>query len=326
MDPNVGCSLKRGVLMKNRRAFFAGLAINVLLLRQAESFGFPSSDPNINARPSLGFSLYGMKSLSLTEAIRACSEIGYTHVEFALNEGYPTYPPVFTDTAQQVAADQLSRSKLQLPCLMVHMSLTANDKEHDTNLQTIRSAGKIANALCPNRPPILETVLGGTPAAWEEQKQGMAEQLADWAETAQAAQTEIAIKAHVRSAVCTPDRLLWLLDTVNSPSIHVAYDYSHFQLQGIRLRDSLAALIDKTKFIHVKDTRGNSDKFEFLLPGEGKTDYFEYFSILREHNYVGPVCVEASSQVFNRTDYEPIAAARSSFASLEPAMRMTYSS
>jgi inosose dehydratase len=266
-----------------------------------------------------------MKSLSLTEALQACAEIGYQHVEFALNEGYPTHPATFIGEARQAAVIQLNKLGLQLPCLMVHLSLTADAKTHAIHLETIRTAGRLAQELNPNNPPILETVLGGNPATWEEQKRGMAEQLHEWAAVAQNAQASIAIKAHVRSAASTPERLLWLLESVRSPVIHAAFDYSHFELQGIGLRESLAALLPKTKFIHVKDTVGNADKFEFLLPGKGRTDYVHYFSLLKENGYTGPVCVEVSGQVFNKPDYQPIAAAKSSFATLQAAMSKTYS-
>jgi hypothetical protein len=49
---------------------------------------------------SLGFSLYGMKRLSLNKALEACAKIGYTHVEFALNDGYSTAPTAFTAEAR----------------------------------------------------------------------------------------------------------------------------------------------------------------------------------------------------------------------------------
>jgi inosose dehydratase len=149
----------------------------------------------------------------------------------------------------------------------------------------------------------------------------MADRLRDWAAAAEQARTTIAIKAHIGSAVNSPERLLWLLDAVKSPAIQIAYDYSHFQLQGIGLAESLQLLLPRTKFIHVKDSVGDATKFQFVLPGEGKTDYVEYFSMLRMHGYSGPVCVEVSSQVFNKPGYDPIAAAKKCFATLSTAAK-----
>jgi inosose dehydratase len=270
--------------------------------------------------PSLGFSLYGMKTLPLAEALKVCAETGYTHVEFALNPGYLTEPAAFSAEARRAAVASLREWKLSLPCLMTNMSLTADETAHAKALELIEAAAEIARELVPDRPPIIETVLGGKPATWEEQKAGMAEKLNGWADAAEMSGTTIAIKAHVGSAVNSPERLLWLLEKVKSPTIQVTYDYSHFELQGIDMAESMELLLPRTRFIHVKDSTGDAAKFQFLLPGEGRTDYVKYFSLLRQHNYTGPICVEVSGQIFNKPGYDPTAAARKSYLALAKAM------
>jgi inosose dehydratase len=269
---------------------------------------------------SLGFSLYGMKTLPLEVALKTCAEIGYSHVELALNAGYPSEPKVFTTEARQATSTQLKTLKLDLPCLMLNISLTADDKAHAAALQSIADAAQLARDLNPTNPAIIETVLGGKPATWEQQKAGMAARLQDWAAAAEKAKTEITIKAHVGSAVNSPERLLWLLEQVKSPAIQVAYDYSHFELQGIDMEESMKLLLPRTKFIHVKDSVGEVGKFQFLLPGEGRTDYVKYFTALKQHGYTGPVCVEVSGQIFNKPGYEPIAAAKKCYAALSSAL------
>lgn len=261
-----------------------------------------------------------MKTLTLSDALKTCAEIGYANVEFALNAGYPTEPKVFTAESRKEAAQQLSALKLDLPCLMVDLSLTADDKAHAQALQTISDAAQVARDLNADHPPIIETVLGGKPATWEQQKTGMAERLKSWAETAEKEKTTITIKAHVGSAVNSPERLLWLLQQVKSPAIQVAYDYSHFELQGIDMEESMTLLLPRTKFIHVKDSTGEPAKFQFLLPGEGRTDYVKYFTVLKQHGYQGPVVVEVSGQIFNKPGYEPVAAAKKCYAALSGAL------
>jgi inosose dehydratase len=261
-----------------------------------------------------------MKSLSLDVAMKTCAKIGYSHVEFALNAGYPTEPAVFSSDSRVKAAARLKELQLSLPCMMLHMSLTADDKAHASALNLIQSASELARDLVPEQPPILETVLGGSPTKWEEQKTGMAAMLHDWASIAEKTKSVIAIKAHVSSAVNSPDRLLWLLDKVKSPSIQIAYDYSHFELQGIDMEESMKLLLPRTRFIHVKDSVGEANKFQFVLPGAGRTDYVKYFELLRLHSYAGPVCVEVSGQVFNKPNYDPITAAKESYLVLSEAM------
>jgi len=269
---------------------------------------------------SLGFSLYGMKTLPLDVALKTCAEIGYSHVELALNAGYPSEPQVFTAEARQATSAQLRTLMLDLPCLMLNISLTADNKAHAAAMQSIADAAQLARDLNPANPAIIETVLGGKPATWEQQKAGMAARLQDWAAAAEKAKTVITIKAHVGSAVNSPERLLWLLEQVKSPAIQVAYDYSHFELQGIDMEESMKLLLPRTKFIHVKDSVGAPGKFQFLLPGEGRTDYVKYFTALKLHGYTGPVCVEVSGQIFNKPGYEPIAAAKKCYAALSGAL------
>lgn len=268
----------------------------------------------------LGFSLYGMKSLPLAEAMDICAKIGYSHVEFALLEGFPTALDVFNSDDRKAAVERLQALKLRLPCLMLNISLMADKTAHAAALESIGRAGALARLLVPDNPPILETVLGGKPDEWDMVRERMAARLSDWAEAATNAKTTIAIKAHVMSAVNSPDRLLWLLDQVKSPAIKVAYDYSHFELQRISMEESMQALLPHTKFIHVKDTVGEPAKFQFLLPGDGRTDYVKYFSLLKSHKYAGPVCVEVSGQIWKTPDYDPVAAARKCFVALSAAL------
>jgi sugar phosphate isomerase/epimerase len=270
--------------------------------------------------PSLGFSLYGMKTLALDAALQTCAEIGYSHVELTLNAGYPTEPKLFNGEARKATASRLEALKLGLPCLMTGISLTANESAHATALAHIAEAGQMAYDLVPASPPLLETVLGGKPDRWEAQKAGMLERLHEWAAAAEKAKIQIALKAHVSSAVNSPERLLWLMDQVKSPAIVAAYDYSHFEVQGLDMEESMAALLPRTRFIHVKDSEGAVGKFQFLLPGQGRTDYRKYFALLRKFGYTGPVCVEVSGHVFNKPGYDPVAAAKTSFAALSEAL------
>jgi sugar phosphate isomerase/epimerase len=265
----------------------------------------------------LGFSLYGMKSLPLDEALRVCAEIGYDNVELCLLEGYPSEPKLLGPEDRTRLRESLVSRKLRVSGLMENFSLLADDARHAQQLERIKVAAQLAHDLAPDSPPPLETVLGGKPAEWEMVKDKMAAQLRDWAETAAAAKIVIAIKAHIMSAVQDPERLLWLLRAVSSPAIRLAYDYSHFQLQGLSLAKTLAALIPETGFIHVKDARMSADsKVEFLLPGEGSTNYDTYFKQLHALGYRGDVVVEVSGMLFKQPGYDAQVAAEKSFKAL----------
>lgn len=272
-------------------------------------------------RVGLGFSLYGMKSLPVAEALRACAEIGFHDVEFALNPGYATEPQAFSPAQRKEVRAQLATLGLRLPALMDNIHLTADDTTHAKNLERIKSAAQLAHDLAPDAPPLLETVMGGKPAEWEKVRAQMAERLADWARAAAVGKITLCIKPHVMAAAHLPEHGLWLLEQVKNPAVKLAYDFSHYQLRGLDLGKTLDALLPHTAFIHVKDALGDAAKVQFALPGEGTIDYADYFRRLKVANWSGSICVEVSSQIFNKPGYDPVVAAKKCHAALSPAFR-----
>ena len=281
---------------------------------------WPFSSSAAHTGISLGFSLYGMKTLPVEEALRACAEIGYRNVELALNPGFPTEPKLLSADARKSIRSRLDSLRLDLSSLMLNISLTADDAAHAKNLDALKAAAQLAHDVAPGRLPVIETVLGGKPPEWDDIKERMAGRLHSWAEVAAAGRMVLAIKAHVGSAVNTPERLLWLIEKAHSPAVKATYDYSHFQLAGLPLADSLKALLPQTRFIHLKDAAGDAKKFHFLLSGEGNTDYAAYFKLLKQLGYNGPAVVEVSGQIFNKPGYDPIAAAKKCFGVLSDAL------
>ena len=275
--------------------------------------------PAASRRVGLGFSLYGMKTLPVADALRVCAETGFHDVEFALNAGYPTELKVFSPALRKELRAQLAARGLRLAALMDNLSLTVEAPAHAANLERIKAAAEIAHDLAPAAPPVLETVMGGKPAEWDKVKAQMAERLADWGRAAAAGKITLCVKPHVGSAAHLPEHALWLLEQVKNPAVKLAYDFSHYQLRGVDLGKSLDALLPHTAFIHVKDSLGELGKFQFVLPGEGKIDYADYFRRLKAANWSGSVCVEVSGQVFSKPGYDPVAAAKKSFTALAPA-------
>jgi inosose dehydratase len=268
-----------------------------------------------------GFSLYGMRSVPVGDAVRACAEIGYDGIELALLPGWPTEPGRLTAADRRELGKRLGDSGLALLGLMDNLNEPAEDTAHRANLDRLRAAAELGHSLSPQAPPVIETILGGKPAQWEQVRDRQAERLKAWAETAAAVRTVIAVKPHVANALHMPDAALWLIKQVNSPWLRLAFDYSHFVLRGLPLDRTVAALVPESVFIHVKDAKGTAGKFQFLLPGEGGIDYPAYFKQVQSLGYRGPVVVEVSSQISNRADYEPIAVARRCFAKLAPVLK-----
>lgn len=308
------------------RRQFIGQTSLALFAAALPLFGHAASAPvatagatAFRARRPLGMSLYGMKTLPVPEALSQCARIGYRNVELCIDPGFPAAPARMDAAARRALRAQAGSLGLGFSGMMLNLNLAAAEN-HAANLEAIKAAAELAHDLAPGAPPPIETVFRGKPAQWEALKEGMVARLIDWADAAKAGAIRFVVKAHVSMVVNTPERLLWLLGRVNRPEIRVAYDYSHFELQGIPMEESWAALRPYTEFVHVKDTAGDAKKFRMLLPGEGRTDYVALFRLLQASGYSGPVVVEVSTQIFSRPGYDPVQAAESSYAALSRAL------
>src|SRR5258707_153196 len=77
----------------------------------------------------LGYTLYGMKSLTLDDALKTCAEIGYNGVELCLLDGYPTTPAQFGAAERVKLRDTLAALKLRVSGLMENFSVLADDAQ-----------------------------------------------------------------------------------------------------------------------------------------------------------------------------------------------------
>jgi sugar phosphate isomerase/epimerase len=207
---------------------------------------------------------------------------------------------------------------LNASAILLKLGLIGSEKLHQQNLELIRFAADVGENLGQTKRPILESTVGGRPQDYGRYWSTMVRRLNEWDRLAIELDVTIAIKAHVSTALTTPDQLLALLREAGSSRIAVAFDQSHYQLVGLDLDESFPPLSARTQFIHIKDAIGDASDFRFLPPGEGPTNYDRFFSLLLEQNYHGPIVVEISRHVFSRPDYQPITVARRCFRKLAP--------
>lgn len=274
-----------------------------------------------NARISFAFSLYGMKSLPLAQALKVCADIGYSGVELACMKDWPCDAAVLAPADRRKLRRQLDECALELPGLMENLGLAVSEPQHAANLERLKLIGELAHDLAaPGEPtPVVETVLGGKPDQWDSVKGKMVDALGDWERIARQTETVIAVKAHVSGALHRPDDAVWLVRQIGSRWIKLVYDYSHFERQGLALKATLTQMLPETVFVHIKDNVTVAGKTEFALPGDGGVDYREYLQLLRDGGYGGAVCVEVSSQVSSKPGYNPIIAAEQCYLKLHPA-------
>jgi sugar phosphate isomerase/epimerase len=308
----------------NRRQFLQ-VAPAATLGAQGCLEGAASVSPVSKTVIGLGFSLYGMQGLTTVDALRTCAQIGYDGVEFMV------YPGSRGDPNLLSAPDRLELQKLfhdlgvGLVAMGEDLTLVVDDTAHRQNLERIKRAGDLFQDLHPfwkrrpsrrSRMPTLVVTLGGKSQDWPEVKNKMAQRLHEWGGAAASAGILLAVKAHVGSALHTPEDAQWLRRQADHPWVKLAFDYSHFFVQGFDMKESMRIMLPDTIYIHAKDAAGEPAKVQFLLPGEGKIDYIEYMRRLQASGYRGSVVVEVSAQIQHRPGYDPIAAARKSYAVL----------
>ena len=289
----------------NRREFLA-----------TTSLGLAASSQAADAEPiALGFSLYGMKTLSLADGVKACSQIGYDSVELAVMPGWPGEPKLLSADDRKDLRTRLKDARLSLPAIMENCPLDGKDEY----LDRLKAAAELGHALSPKEPPVIETILGGKPDQWEVVRNAFADRLGKWAKLAEREKITIGLKAHRFGTTNRPEHVRWLLDQVKSDRLQAVYDWSHFEQRDMKLADTLKELLPVTRFVHVKDTVMEKGQAKFVLPGEGSTDYIALLKGLKDAGYSGSVCVEVSGMVFGKKDYDPVAAAKKCYAALAPA-------
>jgi PfpI family intracellular protease len=280
----------------------------------------------LRARPpapegmSLGFGLYGMPSIPPETAIPTLAEIGFDSVQLCLIPGWDCEPGRLGAERRRDIRKSLDESGLALPSLMEHVPLGGDAGVQRDALERLRRAAELAHGLAPERPPLIETVMGGS--RWEDERAGFRDHLGRWAALAESVRTVIAVKPHRGHACSRPEDALWLVDQVGSPWIKLVYDYSHFDHRDILPGDSLAAMLPHTAQIAVKDADLRDGAVSFTLPGT--TGRIDHAALLRQAfagGYRGDVNCEVSSHVQRRAGYDAEAAARTCYATMALAFR-----
>lgn len=105
-----------------------------------------------------------------------------------------------------------------------------------------------------------------------------------------------------------------LFADLGSPNLGLNYDPSHMVWQCMDYLKPLRDFIDRIFHVHAKDVRIDRHRLDEVgifahpklyhspkLPGLGEIDWGQFFSVLGDEGYVGPVCVEVEDRAYEAT-------------------------
>ena len=273
----------------------------------------------------LGYSTWGMPTIPIDVSIAHLAFLGFDGIELTIIQRFTTELSTLDSTERKRIASLLEEHNLALPAIAAHSNLMDVDVEsHKRNMWRLKGGVDLAIDLAQgDNIAAVNTTTGGKPGEWDTKKDFLCERVGELVDYAASKGVIIAMEPHIGAIIDTPAKVLELLEIIDSPYLKVNFDISHFDIVGMSTEETVSALAPVSVHTHVKDQRGISPDFEFLIPGEGEFDYVEYLKAMQEHGYDGFITAEVSFMVQARKDYDPLAAADLTYKTLSKAFEDT---
>jgi sugar phosphate isomerase/epimerase len=269
----------------------------------------------------LAFSAWAMRELPVERQIQIVSQAGYVGICLVSDARWSQLDAVTASQAERRRIRSLLDDHgLALTAIAGHASVLDSRAEA---IQRLRAGLDLAADLAgpTGTPPPLVSMAYGTPESYLSDRQAVADAFAEVADYARQRGGTLALEPHVGQAFDTPEKVVWLMQQVNSPHFRLNLDNSHFEVIGRDLEEYVPLLVPYAVHTDLKDQRGRAPEHEFLVPGEGDFSYARYMRALDRAGYDGYLSVEISVMVQRRPDYDPAEVAARSFRVVVDAAR-----
>ncbi len=229
---------------------------------------------------------------TLEDALSRIGGMGFGYVDLLCNPSWPfTQPQELAEDAAGTAervGDLLEGKGLRPAALNVAFGRQPYEREPELNAARLRQARGIARFASALGVELASFYPGyrADEEAWEET---FASWLVTWRElTPIAAErgVEFLVELHAQTPLETLAQCGRLLEEL--PEQRIAYDPSHFAMQGIALPQT-EWLLGRAAHVHVRDAAPGR---MYVPLGEGAVDFDWLFGALRERGYEGFVSVE----------------------------------
>ena len=269
----------------------------------------------------LAYSTYALQNVDPFEAIAGVREIGYDAIELNTHEAWPTAPGKLDADTRKQLRDTLQSAGFPSPVLMNLVGPCELDENTDDKLRVLEETCRLGDYLnYDGRPKVVTTTLGNRPGSWDESRNAYVDALQPYVQLAEDHDVILALEPHSGQAFDSPEKGVWLVETVDRPAVRLNFDHSHFQAQGMEIEHCTQLCAPYAVHTHLKDGFMEGDKVRFLLPGEGDLDLERYCRAVIRAGIAVPITVEISGQIWTRDDYDPWATARTCYDAIRSAI------
>jgi sugar phosphate isomerase/epimerase len=191
---------------------------------------------------------------SLEDTCRAIRDLGFRYVDPLAMEQWHIKPSrLVAHAAQESARVRALFENYALRCAAINLGFLANpttcsEQEHQTNLQVMRGACVLAQALSTE----IITVGSGTAASTPENVARLAQRLRDVVSVAAEAGKRVALETHAGAVSVYPEVARELL--AHCPGLEITYDPSHFIAEKVPVEETLD-LLQHAAHVHLRNAR-----------------------------------------------------------------------
>ena len=230
----------------------------------------------------LGVNSVLFKAFSFAEAARVIKLAGYDGVEISAIQGMCEHLDL--DNWKSQKEDLLSvMEENELEFLSTEVASLDRDR-----------LSKAFEACAEIGIPIINVGPGGV-SDEPGSLAGCIEILRDRSELAEKFGVTLCCKAHVGCAMYNTPTTIEVMDSISNNCFGIDMDPSHIWRAGENPAEALPQVISRVRHIHIRDCKGRGPApGEPVLQtnGRGDIDLVNYFKVLTEANYKGPVCLE----------------------------------
>jgi len=270
----------------------------------------------------IAYGTYAMPTVPLEEALVTVAVIGYDGLELAIGPRHNSMPEQIDSSKRQQLKKMFSELNLGVPALFMLGSVLTEDKEiHKKNLQLTTQVMELARDLDIGTRPVISMGIGGRSASWESQRDPLLQLLDDYAKVAADEGFIFAIEPHSGAMVDRTERAIWIMETLDNPSVRLHFDIVHFFMGEEEIEETVFKLVPYTAHTHVTDAKKTDEGFELVLMGQGDLDALTYVKAMHQAGWTDFITLEVSVRVWGREDYDVNQAAKQSYAVLDEAFK-----